>query len=138
MTPSKYGGEIATTAFDPLTPGVLYVGTGIGICSTKNGSASRHVYSGPDDRDGHVHAITVDPTSLGTMYAVTYCEGIIKCRDSGRSRRPINRGFVPDCRSPYDLEVDPRDPSVLYALTPDVGLFKSTDGGQHWSRASQP
>jgi photosystem II stability/assembly factor-like uncharacterized protein len=138
MAPSRFGGEISAIAFDPLAPGVLYVGTGIGIYRSGNGSTWRHVYGGPRGDDGHVHALAFDPRAAGTMYAVTYCDGIIKSRDGGRSWRVINRGFVAGCRPPYDLEVDPRNSRILYALTPDVGLFKSTDGGGHWRRTPQP
>ena len=87
-----------------------------------------------------VHAFAFDSTNPATMYVVTYCAGLFKSRDGGRSWQKINRGFVAPCRPPFSIAVDPRDSRVLYALTPDDngGLFKSTDAGRNWRRTSQP
>lgn len=96
------------------------------------------MYGGPKGDGGHVHELTFDPGRRGTLYGITYCDGITKSLDGGRSWRAVNRGFVPGCRPPYDLEVDSTDSNVLYALTPDVGLFKSSDAGRTWKRTRQP
>jgi photosystem II stability/assembly factor-like uncharacterized protein len=136
MAPGRYGGEIATIAFDPRRSGTLYVATGSGLF-VGSGTRWRRL-SGALAEGRHAHALAFDPTTSSVMYAVTYCRGIMKSSDGGRSWRSANRGFVFGCRPPWDIAVDPRDSRVLYALTPDIGLFRSADGGLRWQRAAQP
>jgi photosystem II stability/assembly factor-like uncharacterized protein len=138
MDPRRYGGFIAGIEFDPLTPGALYAGTNAGIFASRNGGAWRRVDRGTMWDNRRVHSLAFDAKQRGTMYAVTYCEGIFRSSDGGRSWQDANDGFDPGCRPPFAIAVDPRNSRVLYALTPDVGLFKSSDGGRHWRRTPQP
>jgi photosystem II stability/assembly factor-like uncharacterized protein len=140
MTPARYGGYVATIAFEPLIRGGVYAGTADGIYHRVRGGPWRRIDGGLMQGNRRVHDFAFDTRNAGTMYAVTYCAGLFKSRDAGRTWRRINRGFVEPCRPPFSVAVDPLDSSVLYALTPGtgLGLYKSTDAGSSWRRTSQP
>jgi photosystem II stability/assembly factor-like uncharacterized protein len=75
----------------------------------------------------------VDPRHRQTVYAVTYCRGVYKSVDGGRTWRAANAGLTPWCRPPFTLVVDPRATQTLYVLTSNrTGMFKSSDGGRRW------
>jgi len=65
--------------------------------------------------------------------------GILKSSDGGESWFTINNGI--DNLYTGFLEIHPEDPRILYTAAgnhayriPDGGIFKTTDGGEHWSR----
>lgn len=72
------------------------------------------------------------PTTTGSAKP-EYEGGFFRSGNGGQGWRMRNTGLtVPFLRG---IAVDPKTPSTLY-LSTDEGLYKSTDGGNSWTRAS--
>jgi photosystem II stability/assembly factor-like uncharacterized protein len=120
----------------------IFTAGGSGLYRTTNGGASWS-WVLPDVL---VTALAVDPSDPDTLYAGAVSrdgeDGIVyKSEDGGSTWETL----VPE--EPFgpisDLLVLPADPQTVYAAvwTPDAfsdrpGLFRSTDGGETWSRIS--
>ncbi len=87
--------------------------------------------------------------SQGHLWGHTGEKGIFKTEDGGETWRHLTNGLPDDGRTgASDLKMDPRDPSVMYAAFwerirmpnkflsggPNGGIFKSTDGGESWTK----
>ncbi|HSR14888.1 MAG TPA: hypothetical protein VLL51_04010, partial [Gemmatimonadales bacterium] len=87
--------------------------------------------------------------SQGHLWGHTGERGVYKTIDGGRTWRQLTRGLPEDGRTgASDLVMDPSNPDVLYAAMwerlrqphrftsggPNGGIFKSTDGGETWTR----
>jgi photosystem II stability/assembly factor-like uncharacterized protein len=75
------------------------------------------------------------------MYVSDAWAGVFKSNDAGKTWFPVSehisarRGRTLDAVPIFSLTVDPHDASILWAGTKDqVGIFKSTNGGQSWSK----
>ncbi len=102
-----------------------------------------------------IGAILVHPTDPRTVYVAAMGHlwgrnperGVFRTRDDGRTWDKVL--YVNDATGAIDLAMDPRDPSVVYASMwqrlrsagaqmaesgPGSGIFKTTDGGDHWTR----
>src|SRR5918993_644238 len=102
----------------------------------------------------HIHRILIDPRNNDTVYvAATGAlwgpggeRGVYKTVDGGRTWKQVLK--VDDDTGANDLVMDPSDSKVLYASTyqrrrtaccmngggPGSGIWKSTDGGDTWTR----
>jgi photosystem II stability/assembly factor-like uncharacterized protein len=118
-------------------PSTLYVGLGVfefqgrpgGVFKSTDGGATWH-QSNTGLTNPDVRALTIDPQTPDTLYAVIDGGGVFKSTDGGASWSPSNTGLTSP--SVESLAIDPVTPSTLYAGT-NVGVFKSTDGGASWS-----
>jgi photosystem II stability/assembly factor-like uncharacterized protein len=104
-----------------------------------------------------IGAILVHPTDPRTVYVAVMGHlwgrnperGVYVTRDSGRTWQRVL--YVDEATGAIDLAIDPRDPNVIYASTwqrlrsggaqmaesgPGSGIFKTSDGGDHWTRLS--
>lgn len=86
--------------------------------------------------------------SIGALYSPNANRGVYKSVDGGKSWKKTL--FVDEKTGAIDLVIDPNNPSVLYAAMwerdrrawnfveggPQSGVFKSTDGGNTWSKIS--
>ena len=115
------------------------------------------IVSGPDgpegaDHDGAFRSLTVHPADPNIILMGTERNGFVKSIDGGTTwirfregLRHLNGGY-PEI---WDIAFDPVDPSNVYAATLDSpgpvtgdfpsavgGVYKSTDGGNSWSRAN--
>src|SRR4029077_6556617 len=93
-----------------------------------------------------ISALTVDPTTSGTLYAAIYFApnisqgggGVFKTTTGGASWSPIDVPIpitIPPVKTTViAFAIDPITPSTVYALTadPSYGVFKSTTGGASW------
>lgn len=89
-----------------------------------------------------VSAVVIDPFNSSTTYIGTSDRGLFKSTDGGSSWIAMHNG-IPDLTSQgypgfydlvWDLEIDPKNPMTLFAGTYGSGGFKSTDGGNSWTR----
>jgi photosystem II stability/assembly factor-like uncharacterized protein len=148
----------------PSEPDTIYVGTGestlrdsagFGNGVYKSVDAGRTwVHLGLDETH-HIGKIAVDPrnpnnvfvAAIGKLYAANKERGIFRSRDGGRSWQKVlgdeNVGGV-------EVQIDPSNSNVVYAGLwntrrppwftyaptngPGGGIFKSTDGGDTWTR----
>ena len=123
-------------AFDPSSPGTVYVGTnGDGVFKSTNGGTNwRAANAGLTAMP--VNQVALDPQHPGTMYTVGWTR-FFKSEDGGLTWRGGNWGAPALFTSTF--AVDPQSPSTIYAGQQNVdfldfsgGAFKSTDGGMNW------
>ncbi len=127
-----------------------YSGTGI-YKSTDLGKTWQQVGLSESHHIGRIIIHPQDPqtvwvAALGHLYSVNPERGVYKTTDGGKTwRRTL---FVDDTTGAIDLAIDPNNPDVLYAATwhriryawnfvesgTGSGIYKSTDGGETWSR----
>lgn len=80
---------------------------------------------------GFAHALAVDPSNPGTVYAGT-SGGVLKTTDGGANWRAANSGLRSSVRT---LVIDSSNSNTIYAgasANGQPGIFKSTDGGVSW------
>jgi len=135
-------GSCRTLAIDPQSPTTLYAGTTGGIFKSTDGGrnwlAANSGLPTINNRPINILTMAVDPTTAGTVYAVTdafvgdppISYGLFKSPDAATTWNPVDR--LPTDRSIVALVIAPQVPSAMYAAT-SAGLFKSTDAGTTWS-----
>jgi len=150
-------------AIDPRNSKRLWLGTGennssrssyggLGVFRSDDGGESwEHAGLGDTDRIGR---ILVDPrdsnrvyvAALGALYTDTGRRGVFRTTDGGETWEAAlpGEGFV----GAIDLVMDPSNPKILYAAMWErsrrpwnfveggtgSGIYKSTDGGDTWTR----
>jgi uncharacterized protein (TIGR03437 family) len=127
------GGLINAFAFDPRTPGVLYVSTATGLFKTTNSGANWNpVNAGLLQAVG---LVAIDPTDSSTVYAASAedgsSEGVFKSTDGGGAWATSSSGLAPFTPMKA-LLMDPSNPATLYAGRVGSGAFKSVDHGVSW------
>jgi photosystem II stability/assembly factor-like uncharacterized protein len=159
-------GSVGAIAVAPSDPNVLYVGMGEG-CIRGNLSEGDGVYKsmdaghtwknvglGDSRQIGRVRIHPHDPSlvyvaALGHTFGFNKERGVFRSNDGGVNWKCVL--FVNDSTGAIDLAMDPRNPRVLYATTWQVhrtpwsmesggagsGLWKSTDGGDSWTRLKE-
>ena len=144
-------------------PDIIYIGTGSdGVRS--NVSTGRGVYRSMDGgrtwrfaglyNVGQIGAVRVHPGDPNTVWVAANgdlfkpgaARGIFKTTDGGKTWRKTL--FVSDSTGAMDVELQPGNPSVVYAWMSRIerkpwsiisgsregGFYKSTDGGETWTR----
>ena len=150
--PLHHGTSIA---IDPLDTRILYLGTDRGMFKSVDGGKTVMALANGQPNDGAVVSIVIDPRDHGTLYISKYNDkvelsGIWKSTDVGSRWKASNIGlsgghplqvglerYIDTARLAFGLAIDPVHPNIIYAGTLGGGVFKSTDGGEHWSHASQ-
>jgi photosystem II stability/assembly factor-like uncharacterized protein len=159
--PTSSIGAIAVSASDP---NVIYVGTGegnirpdqsTGMGMYKSTDAGKTWgFMGLRETED-IAMVAVDPrdssrvfvAALGHIYGPNKERGIFRSLDGGKTWKRVL--YVNEYTSGDDIEMDPRDPNILYATLwqqqqapwengqfggTDGGIFKSTDGGNTWTK----
>jgi photosystem II stability/assembly factor-like uncharacterized protein len=108
----------------------------------------------------HIGRVLTHPTnpdiayvaSQGHLWSHGGDQGVFRTSDGGRTWRKLTRGLPDDGRTgATELVMDPGDPNILYAgfwerlrqphrFTsggPNGGIFKSTDGGESWTKLTK-
>ena len=158
-------GSIGAIDVNESNPDILYVGTGSqgirsnvilgrGIYkSTDAGSTWRHVGLRNMGQLGAVESHPNNPdivyvAALGSPFGHGPDRGVYRTRDGGATWQKVL--FVSDSTGFVDLAVNPSNPDELYAAawraqrTPwtiisgahEGGIYKSTDGGDSWTKLS--
>ena len=158
--PLGSSGSIVVAESDP---NVVYLGTGSdGVRS--NVSTGRGVYRSADAGKtwdfaglydvGQIGAVRVHPTNPNIVWTAAYGDvfkkstsrGVFKSIDGGKSWKKTL--YVSDSVGAMDVEVQPGNPNVVYAWMSRIerkpwtiisgsregGFYKSTDGGDTWTR----
>ena len=109
------------------------------------------------EKTQHIGRVVVHPTdpntvwvaALGAVWGPNPERGLSKTTDGGKSwRKVLSVAGRESIAGAVDVAIDPRDPKVLWAATwerirgpyflrsggPGSGLWKSTDGGETWTR----
>jgi hypothetical protein len=144
-------------------PNVLYVGTG-SACIRGNVSTGRGVYRSRDGGDtwtfvgladaGQVGDLAVHPddpdlvyvAALGHPFGKNDTRGVFRSRDGGETWENVL--FLNDSTGAVDLSMNPRNPREIYAGMwraqrkpwalvsggAEGGVYKTTDGGDTWTK----
>jgi photosystem II stability/assembly factor-like uncharacterized protein len=156
-------GSVGAIAVAPSDPKVIYVGTGsanirsnieLGRGSYKSTDAGATWTSIGLEDAGQIAKIRVDPrdpnhvfvAAVGHAFGPNALRGILRSRDGGKTWDKSL--FVNDHTGAVDLVMDAGNPDVMYAAmwtgerqpwgmvagSADGGVFKTTDGGDHWTK----
>ncbi len=159
-------GSIGAIAVSQSHPGTIYVGTGsaaprgnvspgIGVYkSTDAGETWEHIGL---PRAGQIDRIEIHPTNpdivyvaaLGQIFGPNEERGVFRSSDGGKTWNKVL--FINDRTGIIDLDMDAADPNIIYAASwtaerkpwdfiggpNDGGIFKTTDGGDQWTRLTE-
>lgn len=160
-------GTIGAIAVAPSDPDILYVGTGEGPVRGVTTSHGDGVYKSRDGGTTWQHVglkdsrqiarIVVDPGNPDLVYAAVQGNpwgpsedrGVYRSRDGGTSWQRIH--FVDASTGASDIDLDASSGRILYAAMwdhqrepwtirsggPGSSLWKSTDGGDSWTRLAK-
>ncbi|MHB1194160.1 MAG: VPS10 domain-containing protein [Longimicrobiales bacterium] len=158
--------SIGAVAVAPSDPDVVWVGTGEdnnlrsvswgdGVYrSTDGGKTWEHMGLSTSQHVGRIRVHPEKPdvvwvAAVGPLWAAGGERGVFKTTDGGRTWRNV---LAADQHTgAADLVLDPSDPDVMYAAThqrerraynfvgggPGSGIWKSTDGGETWTKLSK-
>lgn len=133
--------SIAMLAFDPVTPGTIYLAAFPEYDRDFNRLADGGVFKSTDGgttwttgvqlNNGGVAKVVVNPQDTAIVYALTYPLGVFQSTDGGTTWS--ERGPLPeDMRVAGAFLIDPLTPTTLYLAT-DLGILKSVDAGATWN-----
>jgi len=158
-------GSTGSIAVADSDPNIIYLGTGSdGVRS--NVSTGRGVYKSIDGGQtwkftglynaGQIGAVRIHPTNPdiawvaagGDIFKSNDERGIFKTTDGGQTWRKVL--FISDGIGAMDVELQPGNPNVVYAWmsrlerkpwtiisgSREGGFYKSTDGGEHFTKIS--
>jgi photosystem II stability/assembly factor-like uncharacterized protein len=155
--------SIGDVAVAPSDPRVVWVGTGEAN-TRQSSSWGDGVYLSTDGGDTWsamglkdtkaIGRIVIDPSNANTVFVAAQGHlwgpnaerGVFKTTDGGHTWRKVL--FVDENTGANDIVMDPSNPQVLFAATyqrqraawgfngggKGSGIYKSTDGGEHWTR----
>ncbi|MDX6383604.1 MAG: hypothetical protein QOK48_1177 [Blastocatellia bacterium] len=156
-------GSTGCVAVADSNPNIIYLGTGSdGVRS--NVSTGRGMYKTTDAGQtwkfiglynaGQIGAVRIHPTNpdivwvsaVGDAFKSNSERGVFKTTDGGQTWRKVL--FVSDEVGAMDVELHPGDPNTVYAWmsrlerkpwtiisgSRDGGFYKSTDGGEHFTK----
>jgi photosystem II stability/assembly factor-like uncharacterized protein len=159
--------SVGSIGISPSNPDVVYVGTGEGnnrqsssigngVWGTKDGGKTWE-HMGLENTQS-IQRVVVDPTNPniafvaagGHLFGPNPDRGLYKTTDGGKTWKKAkyideNTGFT-------DVTIDPKNPKIVFAASymrrrtwwgfngggPNSGLWKSTDGGDNWTRIDGP
>jgi photosystem II stability/assembly factor-like uncharacterized protein len=158
-------GSTGSVAVADSDPNVIYLGTGSdGVRS--NVSTGRGMYKSTDGGQtwkfiglynaGQIGTVRIHPTNPdivwvaanGDVFKPNDERGVFKTTDGGQTWRKVL--FISDGVGAMDLELQPNNPNVVYAWmsrlerkpwtiisgSREGGFYKSTDGGEHFTKIS--
>jgi len=159
--------SIGAIGIAPSDPSVVYVGTGEannrqsssigdGVWGTTDGGKTwKHLGLGDSQS---IARIVVDPANpkivyvavLGHLFGPNRERGLYKSTDGGATWKNVK--FIDENTGFTDVAIDPSNPKILYAASyqrrrtwwgfngggPGSALWKTTDGGETWTRLGGP
>lgn len=156
-------GPVGALAVAPTNSDIVYAGTGSGGVRG-NVSVGDGMYKSTDDgqtwqwiglpESRHINRIWIDPANadrvfvaaLGSVFGPSEDRGVYRTEDGGDTWENVL--YVNDGTGAIDLMMSPDDPNTLYAAmwtarrspwairsgSEDGGVFKTTDGGNNWTK----
>lgn len=147
--PAGMSGRIATIDVDPANDQRIYAGAASGgLWRSDNGGTSwKCIFN--NEKAASVGAVRVDPGNSSIIWvgtgegnprnSQTSGRGIFKSMDGGQTWQFMG---LAETKNIHRIEVDPRNSNVVYVAAqgvawgenPERGIYKSTDGGQTWTK----
>ena len=156
-------GSTGSIAVADSNPNIIYLGTGSDSVRS-NVSTGRGVYKTTDGgatwtfaglyNAGQIGAVRIHPTNPDTVLVAANGDvfksnperGVFKTTDGGKTWRKVL--YVSDAVGAMDVELQPGNPNVVYAWMSHLerkpwtiisgsregGFYKSTDGGEHFTK----
>jgi len=156
-------GSTGCVAVADSDPSIIYLGTGSDSVRS-NVSTGRGMYKSTDGGQtwkfiglynaGQIGGVRIHPTNPdivwvsagGDIFKANDERGVFKTTDGGNTWRKVL--FISDKVGAMDIELQPGNPDIVYAWmsrlerkpwtiisgSRDGGFYKSTDGGEHFSR----
>ncbi|MGE0551854.1 MAG: WD40/YVTN/BNR-like repeat-containing protein [Gemmatimonadales bacterium] len=155
--------SVGAIAVAPSDPNVVFAGTGepnlrsnisVGWGMFKSTDAGKSWQRAGLEATGRIGRIAIHPTNpdvvlataVGHGYGPQADRGVYKTIDGGKTWKQVL--FVDQDTGANDVEFDPTNPRIVYATTwqiviytwgrksggPGSGIWKSTDGGDTWTR----
>ncbi len=151
-----YGSNTFAIILDPDNSSIIYAANGLweenkGAVYKSTNSGEDWVLLGSGLPDAQIWSIALDkdsPIGSRILYATSYDNGVYKTTDGGQNWFPVNNGLgINSNLQVKKILIDPNHSNVLYAgieakqiesgntnSTIQGGLFKSTNGGELWTR----
>jgi photosystem II stability/assembly factor-like uncharacterized protein len=158
--------SLGVVVVDPKDSNVVWLGTGENN-NQRSVSFGDGVYKSTDaggtwtrvglENSEHIGKIVIDPRNSNTVYVAAIGplwspggeRGVFKTMDGGKTWKAVLT--VDEDTGVTDLAMDPKKPDVLYAAAlqrrravgqlvgggPGSGLYKSTNGGQTWTKLTK-
>jgi photosystem II stability/assembly factor-like uncharacterized protein len=158
-------GSTGSVAVAESDPNVIYLGTGSDDVRS-NVSTGRGIYKSVDNGrtwtlaglsdTGQVAAVRIHPTNPDVVWVAAQGDtfkpnaerGVFKTSDGGKTWKKVL--FISEQIGAMDLELQPGNPNVVYAWmsrlerkpwtiisgSRDGGFYKSTDGGEHFTKVT--
>ncbi|MGA1367767.1 MAG: VPS10 domain-containing protein [Blastocatellia bacterium] len=155
--------SIGALALDPRNPAILWVGTGE-LNSQRSVGYGDGLYKSEDggrsfrrvglEKSEHIARIVIDPRNSQVVYVAAQGplwsaggeRGLYKTTDGGKTWSQVLR--ISDDTGVTEVVLDPSNPDTLYAAAwqrrrhvwtlinggPESAVYKSTDGGQNWTK----
>jgi photosystem II stability/assembly factor-like uncharacterized protein len=111
----------------PIVPSILYLATGDGLFTLKEGGSWEPVNS--PLKGALVTALAYRPQGQ-VLIAAFFSQGLFRSDDFGKNWRPLGNGLKQG--GIHSIALDPSDPMTLYVASTEQGLLKSIDGGESW------
>src|SRR5215831_13515163 len=156
-------GSTGAVAVADSDPKVVYLGTGSDDVRS-NVSTGRGIYKSTDEGQtwtfsglhdaGQIGGIRIHPSDPNTLWVAAQGDafkdnperGVFKSTDGGKTWRKVL--FISDSVGAMDVELQPGNPNVVYAWMSHLqrkpwtiisggkegGFYKSTDGGEHFTK----
>jgi photosystem II stability/assembly factor-like uncharacterized protein len=155
--------SIGAVTLDPSNPNVVWVGTGENNAHSylvpgdgvyRSRDAGKSWEKRGLEKSQQIGEIVVHPEDSNTVWVAAYGphrqsggdRGVYKTTDGGETWDNVLRPS--DHTGCWQLHMDPRDPDVLYAVAhqrqrylstivtggDESGIYKTTDGGENWTR----
>ncbi len=150
--PAVMGGRVSDIALDPDNPYVFYVALGTGgvMKTSDNGGTFQGIFE--HEATGSIGAVAVAPSDAKVVWVGTgeandrnssgWGNGVYRSTDGGGKWTRVG---LANSKTIARIVAHPKDPLTAFVAavgdlwnpSPERGLYKTTDGGQTWSRILQ-
>jgi photosystem II stability/assembly factor-like uncharacterized protein len=131
---------ITAFAFDPVSTGTIYAGTGASNSSgpfktTDAGAHWLQINSGLAAGE-NIGSMAIDPNNPSVLLGAYSGGGVYKSIDGGAHWADSSQGLVGSARTVNKIVAVTTNPTIFFVGTNGAGVYKSTNGGATWEAAN--